>query len=167
MIGANGGSDVETDLVTQTASKRTMDSWVTGRLIDWAAGGKKSDQTKALLREELESYVSELAGPDPSPVERSLAHTAALCWFALRLHEAQYSGASTSGDNITIKQADWHQRRIDGAHRRYLATLKTLASVRKLALPAVQINLARNQLNVTAANSVEFSNGTKESAAGS
>ena len=38
-----------------------------------------------------------------------------------------------------------HQRRIDRAHRRLLATLKTLATVRRLAVPAVQINLAHQQ----------------------
>jgi hypothetical protein len=49
---------------------------------------------------------------------------------------------------VTLKQADFHRRRIDAAHRRYLAALKALATVRKLAVPALQINLAKKQVNV-------------------
>ena len=37
---------------------------------------------------------------------------------------------------------------MDAANRRYLAALKALALVRKLALPALQIKLARKQVNV-------------------
>jgi hypothetical protein len=46
---------------------------------------------------------------------------------------------------MTLAQSEHSQRRIDRAHRRYLSTLKTLASVRRLALPALQINLVHRQ----------------------
>ena len=49
---------------------------------------------------------------------------------------------------MTFKQFEFHQRRIDAAHRRYLSALRTPAQIRKLALPAVQVNIARNQVNI-------------------
>ena len=135
------------DVVRGKPGDRIMDNWATGRLIDWAAG-KAGETTKEAIRKEILDVAAELAGPEPPPVERMLAEAAAVAWFALRLHEAQYAGASTSGDGPSFKQAEFHQRRIDRAHRRYLATLRTLASVRKLAVPVMQVNIARRQVKV-------------------
>ena len=41
------------------------------------------------------------------------------------------------------------QRSRDRAHHRYLSALKALAQVRKLALPALQVNIAKEQVNVS------------------
>jgi hypothetical protein len=124
-----------------------MDNWAVGQMIDWAAGPKTTKETKEILRRELIQRAEDFAGPNPGPIEQVLAETAAVNWFALRFHEARYASASTSGDGLTIRQADLYLRRIDGAHRRLMASLKTLATVRRLALPAVQINVARQQVN--------------------
>ena len=86
----------------------------------------------------------ELAGPSPTTIERLLAERAATCWLVLHkveLDEAQSKGA-------TIAQADFYRRRVDSAHRRYLSSLRTLATVRKLALPSIQVNIGENQVNV-------------------
>jgi hypothetical protein len=37
---------------------------------------------------------------------------------------------------------------MDRAHKRYLSAIKTLATVRKLAVPVLQINVAKQQVNV-------------------
>ncbi len=113
-----------------------MDNWAVGKLIDWAAGKDGDPKTKASLREELCDFAAELAGPSPSPAEMVLAETAATCWFAFRLHEAQYADSATSEDGITLAQSEHAQRRIDRAHRRLLSTVKTLATVRRLAVPS-------------------------------
>lgn len=127
---------------------RAMDLLVSIRLVNWAVGSKNDESVKESYRQEIQEVAVELAGPDPSPIEWTLAESAALAWFALRLHEMQFAGGSCSGTGLTIHQSDHSQRQIDRAHRRYLATLKTLATVRRLALPALQINLARRQVNV-------------------
>jgi hypothetical protein len=126
-------------------SERIMDNWAVGQLIGWAAGKSDNEKTKAMLRDELCEVADELAGLSPSPVERALAETAATAWFAYRLFEARYAASSTSGDGMSLAQSEHAQRRIDRAHRRYLSTLKTLAAVRRLAVPALQINLAHRQ----------------------
>jgi hypothetical protein len=122
-----------------------MDNWAVGELIDWAAGKDAKPKAKESLKQELCDLATELAGPNPSPVERALAETAATAWFALRMFEARYASIATSGDGMTIAQSEHAQRKIDRAHRRYLSTLKTLATVRRLAVPALQINLAHRQ----------------------
>jgi hypothetical protein len=86
----------------------------------------------------------ELGGPNPSPIERLLAERAAFCWLTVYEYERQYANSR----NLPPKQAEHHQRRIDAAHRRYLSSLKTLATVRKLALPAIQVNIGEKQVNV-------------------
>jgi hypothetical protein len=138
---------VSQDIVKAKPAERVMDNWAVNRLIDWAAGKDGNAKTKASLKEELRDVAAELAGPSPSPVERVIAETAATSWFALRMTEAQYAAAATSEDGMTLAQSEHAQRRIDRSHRRLMSTLKTLAAVRRLALPAVQINLARQQVN--------------------
>jgi len=130
-----------------TLSERVMDSWVADRLIDLTAA-RDATRTKSTLRRELEELAAELAGPDPTPVEGLLAETAALAWFSLRMHEAHFFGASTSEEGMTIQLSDHHQRRIDRAHRRLMATLRTLATVRRLGVPAIQVNVAPSQVNI-------------------
>jgi hypothetical protein len=50
--------------------------------------------------------------------------------------------------NLTLAQVEYHQSRCDRAHKRYLSAIKTLATVRKLALPVLQVNIAERQVNV-------------------
>jgi hypothetical protein len=98
------------------------------------------------LNAKMSRLRSELASPDAPPLERLLADRIALCWLAL--HDAEVRFAQAEG--LTCKQAEHWQNRIDRSHKRYLSAIKTLATVRKLALPALQVNIARKQTNVVA-----------------
>ena len=64
------------------------------------------------------------------------------------VHEAEMRFANAG--ELSIKQADYWQRRIGYCHRRYLSAVKMLATVRKLAIPIIigQLNIARTQANV-------------------
>jgi hypothetical protein len=42
----------------------------------------------------------------------------------------------------------FHQQRVERAQRRYLAAIKVLAQVRKLRMPAVQVNIGGKQNNL-------------------
>jgi hypothetical protein len=130
------------------AGARVMDRLVAGRLIDWAVGSRADEATEERFRRLIDEVAAALAGPDPSPIERLLAETAALGWFALRVHETHSVGGSTSAAGLTLARAERGQRRIDRANRRLSSTLRTPATVRRLAVPAVQLDLARQQLNV-------------------
>jgi hypothetical protein len=125
-----------------------MDSWAAEALVDWAAGRAEEDrETRRDLERELREYADRLAGASPSPAESLLAETVAMAWFALRMHEAHFFSASTPGGGLTFNQAKFHLTKIDRAHARLMSALKTLATVRRLAVPAVQINVARQQVN--------------------
>ena len=50
---------------------------------------------------------------------------------------------------MTLAQADFQYRKIDRAHARFLSAVRTLAQVRKLGLPTLQVNIGANQVNVT------------------
>lgn len=115
-------------------------------LIDAIARGVsgKNLVIKESLRLRLEEVRRDLEGPDPTPMERLLAERAAICWAEVNIRQTNYEQAK----DLTLRQAEFHQRRIDAAHRRFLSAVKTLATVRKLALPALQINVAQNQVNV-------------------
>ena len=121
-------------------------AWLESALVKEYAG--KNLAVKEAMKRKLAAVKAELAGPDPTPMERLLAERAAVCWFIVNAYELVYAGAGS----ITLGQADYHQKRIDRAHKRYLSALKTLATIRKLALPAFQVNIAEKQVNVAGTN---------------
>lgn len=103
--------------------------------------GEDLARREAILRK-LELMRGELAGPNPSPVERLLAERCAMCW--LQCQDADLRYARSAGE-ATLARSEYHQRRQDRSHKRYLSALRTLALVRKLAVPNVQVNIARKQ----------------------
>ena len=48
-------------------------------------------------------------------------------------------------DGLTVQQSQAHGRRVGQAQGRYLSAIKALAQVRRLALPAVQVNIGQHQ----------------------
>ena len=97
-------------------------------------------------RRRLESERAELMGPNPSPIERSLAHRIVLSQFQLDYVDTLMAARSREG--MTASAVAMYQQWLDRAHSRYLAAVKTLALVRRLALPLVQVNMAEKQVNV-------------------
>jgi hypothetical protein len=103
------------------------------------------------IHAKLRAMRRELLDPEATPLERLLVERIVACW--LQVQDAEVRSAQGQG-NLTIRQADYHERRMDATSRRYLAAIKALALVRRLALPALQINLARKQVNVVAPHAV-------------
>ncbi len=99
--------------------------------------------TQEAIPRNLKAMRGEIAGENPSPLERLLAERITVCWLELRYFQAIYT---QNLGNFSIIQGDYHQRRIDKAHRRYLSSIKALAQIRKMG-PAVQINIADKQVN--------------------
>ena len=95
--------------------------------------------SQEVIRRQIREVVSELAGPNPTAIERMLARRAALCWVAVNFAETTFANSLSRG--TTLSQSDHNQRRLDRAHRRLLSSLKTLAAVRRVPLTAVQVNV--------------------------
>lgn len=97
----------------------------------------KSVLQQEILAREIERTAAELAGPDPSPLERLLAHRVAVCRFVL--DQAEFSRASSLAEGASLPTLEFQQERVDSAQRRFLQAVKMLATVRRLALPGPRV----------------------------
>jgi hypothetical protein len=108
----------------------------------WA---EKSALASAGLRRRLAAMRVELAGPEASPRERLLAEQVVAC----RLQSCQADLANTRAvRDLRADAVESYQRRQDRAARQYLKALRTLAEVRRLLVSAVQVNIAKRQVNI-------------------
>jgi hypothetical protein len=76
----------------------------------------------------LRQLKSELAGPQPTPIENLLIDQIAVAWLATR--HAEIQTACQDGNSLTL--AAFHLKRTESAQKRFLAAVKTLAMVRSL-----------------------------------
>lgn len=94
------------------------------------------------LRDEL-GYASAPA------LEKMLIDSAVLCWLRLALMELRYDAVTSAGN--TLKVIEHTERRLSEAQKRYTRACAALAKVRKMKLPALQVNIAAEggrQVNV-------------------
>src|SRR5262249_8135014 len=101
-------------------------------------------------KRKLTTLRAEIAGANPTPLERLLADRVVTCWWHLHHREAIYAGR----EYLSLDLGAYYQRSISAAHKRYLSAIKTLAVVRKLAVPVLQVNIARKQVTVAATSAV-------------
>jgi hypothetical protein len=96
-----------------------------------AIAGKNIVQREAIERK-LKQLRDDLSGPNPQPLERLLIERVVLCWLHAHYADLQYGLAASIS---TSERGDYLQRQQDRAQRRYLAAIKCLDTVRRLALP--------------------------------
>jgi hypothetical protein len=83
------------------------------------------------LQRKLAAMKKELGGEAPSPVERLLVERVTATW----LQASYYDGLVAQSPGASDARLKALQRQQDAAHRRHLAALKTLATVRRLVTP--------------------------------
>ncbi len=84
---------------------------------------------------------------DAPPLERGLIEHATIAWLRLQNTEDHYTRMLSQ--SIPVSQADWWERRLSAAQKRYLRAVETLARVRRLTRPAaLQVNIGARQVNV-------------------
>jgi hypothetical protein len=118
-----------------TAAQNTMIDVVAGRSVLSREG----------LRKKLAGMRAELAGPNASPLERLLVERIVACWLLSYQADLAYT---RSLKRPSLSESERYQRRQDRAAKQYLYALRSLAVVRRLLAPAVQVNLAQQQVNV-------------------
>jgi hypothetical protein len=91
--------------------------------------------TKEVIARKADALRAELAGPDPTPLERLLVDRIVACW--LQVHHADAMVAQ-AGD-VSLRQADFARKRQNSAHRCYLTAIGALVSVRRLLPRMVEI----------------------------
>ena len=75
-----------------------------------------------------EDLMRELAGPEPSVVEKLLAERAVLCWMQLAHADALAAQSLSQSKHL----GEFWAKRQAGAHRRYLTSLAALVTLRRL-----------------------------------
>jgi hypothetical protein len=92
----------------------------------------------------------EALGHDTAPpLERMLIEHACVCWLRLAVMEVRYSCIVNA--NNTLVQVEHTEKRLTEAQKRFNRACESLARVRRLSAPRVQINVAAEggrQLNV-------------------
>ena len=89
------------------------------------------------------ALMEEIAGPQPCPLERLLVERIVLCWLHLYYAEALYA---QNMQELSLRQAEFYQQRLSKAQARYLSAIRTLAQVRRLGIPAIQVNVGQQQV---------------------
>ena len=102
--------------------------------------------TREAVRVQMAQMRAQLAGPISTPLEQLLIDRVVLCAFQL-LH-AETSYAERLEEGMSEQEVRYFERRVDGMNKRYLAAVRALATVRKLQLPTVQVNVAEKQINI-------------------
>lgn len=119
-------------------------------LVNLHAG--RSVLAREALRKKLRDMRAALAGPSPSPLEQLLVERVVMCW--LHSYQADMVYARAVGQ-LPPQQVELYHRRQDRAARQYLKALRSLADVRRLLIPVVQLNVAQKQVNVALATDGE------------
>jgi len=109
------------------------------------AAGSNAVAKEAITRR-LDAVRRDAAGLNPTALERLLADRVAIGWLSLAVAEGTYHQALERG--VGASDDEFHQRRVERAQRRYLAAIKALAQVRRLGVPALQVNIGEKQINV-------------------
>jgi hypothetical protein len=130
--------------VTVTRGEPTMPTVAMVELARMSCGGGEGEACDRVLSD-MQDRADDFAGPDPTPAMRALGDVAALDWHLCLWLQFQLS--ARGGDALAL------EARLDRANRRLNRTLKTLAQLRRLVLPPMQVNIANgghqlNQLNL-------------------
>jgi hypothetical protein len=115
-----------------------QDAW-----LDAAAGN--NPLARRALEEQLRELRNGLREAGDSPLERVLIDRLVSCWLQANYADWQH-GALIKKGSYSFAEGRYDQDRQDRAHRRLLQAAKTLATVRRLLAPAVQINVGQNQI---------------------
>ena len=91
----------------------------------------------------------ELAGSNPSALERIMTEQTALCWLKLQYFEQRYAARLNRQpqDRLGFQKEEFYQKQVARAQKQLESSLKTLALIRRLQLPQMQINVAEKQVN--------------------
>jgi hypothetical protein len=98
------------------------------------------------LNRKMEAMRTDLTGANPSPLVRLLVEQVVACWLHLAHLEANYYGR----DSMPLPLAMHYERTMTLAQKRYLASIKMLAQVRKVGGLAFDVPQARGATAVPA-----------------
>jgi hypothetical protein len=99
---------------------------------------------KEAIREMTREVARRLAGPNPTAIEYILAERAAVYWLWAHAEDLTVLNRGAA----SIEQLRFDMQRQNAAHKRFLAAVKTLATVRRLAVPVLLQKVKQVNVNV-------------------
>jgi hypothetical protein len=127
-----------------------VDEFVRIRIL---AGYDPSWGHKQAVTMQLERMATELGLEGSSPLENMLIGHALNCW--IRLHLVEEGAQNTWGNQHSLSSGTYWDHRLSNAQARFLRSVESLARVRRLLKPAVQVNIAEKQVNVVGVGALE------------
>ena len=107
-----------------------------------------SPKMTMLLEANFNGFKKELGYDHASPLEKRLIDFAALCWLRWQQTESVYTAALSDDSSENSSRVDYYEKRLSASQRRYLRALETLARVRRMNIPSLQVNIGGSQVNV-------------------
>jgi hypothetical protein len=92
------------------------------------------------LQRKAAALRDDVAGPDPSPLEELLAARVSACWLQVYYAEGVHA---QQAKEMTPRLADYSQRRVESAARRFNQAVAALAAVRRLLEKAGAVKAGR------------------------
>ena len=114
------------------------------KVISYMLKPFKSPAFEQSVQYKLKAIRHELGAQDANGLDRLLIENIVQSWLSYQLASMYHELAIQ--EDASDKRVNHLERRLNGAHRRYIRAISTLAKIKKIA-PAIQINLARNQMN--------------------
>ena len=120
--------------MTEATQQQIIKNWV-------------NDEVARTAVEEHVVYVRDEMGYHDAPImEKMLIDNIVTAW--LRLQWLDYLVSAKMAGEFRIPAMEFWQRSLATAQRSYLAACETLAKVRKMKIPALQVNIGDKQVNV-------------------
>lgn len=102
--------------------------------------------TQETLTAAVAHLPNELTLPGDGVLESMLIQNIVLCWLRLAYVEYLYTSVTLQEGQTTARIEHW-EGRLNAAQRRYLRAIESLSRVRKLSIPAMQLNIGQQQVN--------------------
>ncbi|MGO9466887.1 MAG: hypothetical protein ACLQVF_22315 [Isosphaeraceae bacterium] len=132
--GENGGSSNgrEAGRGRPKPVELALDRFAITRLIEAFIGA--CDSFEEILLADVANITAEVAGENPSPLEHYLATEVGVNWLLSRLLDREYARMMENRGEVRVRGLDHIQRTRSRAHRRAMATVRTLEAVRRCEL---------------------------------
>jgi len=105
---------------------------------------------QALTQIAIEEYVlsvrEEMGYNDAPIMEKLIIENIIISWLRVYFCESQLSFRMSG--QVSMSVLEFWERRLTVSQRRYLAACESLAKIRKMKIPAVQLNIGEKQINV-------------------
>jgi hypothetical protein len=94
---------------------------------------------KEVIARKMKALRRELRGDGGSPLERLLVDRIVLNWLTLYHAESMYAQRLRQPEGVSLESSTHHQERIDRCQKRYLAAIRALAQLRRVAVTVARV----------------------------